>query len=504
MRPEQQQVLVEWARAVGLTQMHGRKAIYERFRDLVEAQGHKAPTLPAIDKWIERGVIPWRWQVVLADLRRQIDGGEPPVPTTHVPTTPTAQPAIASDQPAKRILPMTSSTTQPAQIQPVTGDAPMHTALLVLADGTVLKGRGLGAAGAAVGEVCFNTSMTGYQEIMTDPSYAGQIINFTFPHIGNTGANGEDIETITPAARGCVLAADITQPSNWRAAQHFDAWLKSYNLPGIAGIDTRKLTRRIRDGGAPNGVLVHNPEGIFDIPALVAEAKAWPGLDGMDLAKDVSCRQTFNWDESTWSLGHGYGHQAAPSYRIVAIDYGAKRNILRCLAAAGCAVTVVPATATTADVLRHRPDGVFLSNGPGDPAATGEYAVPVIRELIDQGLPVFGICLGHQMLALALGGKTEKMARGHRGANHPVKDLTTGKVEITSQNHGFQVMPESLPNDVRVTHQSLFDGSVEGLELTGKPVFSVQYHPEASPGPEDSHYLFHRFVEKIAQHKAGA
>ncbi|TXH37293.1 MAG: glutamine-hydrolyzing carbamoyl-phosphate synthase small subunit [Rhodospirillaceae bacterium] len=404
---------------------------------------------------------------------------------------------------------MTSSISQPAQSQyaqsqPVTGDAPIHTALLVLADGTVLKGRGLGAAGAAVGEVCFNTSMTGYQEIMTDPSYAGQIINFTFPHIGNTGANGEDIETITPAARGCVLAADVTQPSNWRAAQHFDAWLKSYNLPGIAGIDTRKLTRRIRDGGAPNGVLVHNPEGVFDIPALVAEAKAWPGLDGMDLAKDVSCRQTFNWDESTWSLGRGYGHQAAPSYRIVAIDYGAKRNILRCLAAAGCAVTVVPATATTADVLRHRPDGVFLSNGPGDPAATGEYAVPVIRELIDQGLPVFGICLGHQMLALALGGKTEKMARGHRGANHPVKDLSTGKVEITSQNHGFQVMPESLPTDVRVTHQSLFDGSVEGLELSGKPVFSVQYHPEASPGPEDSHYLFHRFVEKIAQHKVGA
>ena len=500
MRPEQQPVLVEWARAVGLTQMHGRKAIYERFRDLVEAQGHKAPTLPAIDKWIERGVIPWRWQVVLGDLRRQIDGAEPPPPSSQ----PVPAPAIASDQPAKRILPMTSSASQPAQSQPITGDAPMHTALLVLADGTVLKGRGLGAAGSAVGEVCFNTSMTGYQEIMTDPSYAGQIINFTFPHIGNTGANGEDIETITPAARGCVLSADITQPSNWRAAQPFDAWLKSYNLPGIAGIDTRKLTRRIRDGGAPNGVLVHNPEGIFDIPALVAEAKAWPGLDGMDLAKDVSCRQTFNWDESTWSLGHGYGHQSAPAYRIVAIDYGAKRNILRCLAAAGCAVTVVPATATTADVLRHRPDGVFLSNGPGDPAATGEYAVPVIRELIDQGLPVFGICLGHQMLALALGGKTEKMARGHRGANHPVKDLTTGKVEITSQNHGFQVMPESLPTDVRVTHQSLFDGSVEGLELSGKPVFSVQYHPEASPGPEDSHYLFHRFVEKIAQHKAGA
>jgi carbamoyl-phosphate synthase small subunit len=346
--------------------------------------------------------------------------------------------------------------------------------------------------------------MTGYQEIMTDPSYAGQIINFTFPHIGNVGANGEDIETITPAARGCVLSADITQPSNWRSAQHFDAWLKSYNLPGIAGIDTRRLTRRIRDGGAPNGVIIHDPEGRFDIPALVAEAKAWPGLDGMDLAKDVTCRQTYSWDETTWQLGRGFGHQTAPKYRVVAIDYGAKRNILRCLAAAGCAVTVVPATATTADVLRHRPDGVFLSNGPGDPAATGEYAVPVIRDLINQGLPVFGICLGHQMLALALGGKTAKMERGHRGANHPVKDLITGKVEITSQNHGFQVMAESLSSSVQVTHKSLFDGSVEGLELTGKPVFSVQYHPEASPGPEDSHYLFDRFVEKIEQHKAGA
>ena len=381
---------------------------------------------------------------------------------------------------------------------------PGTTAALVLADGSIFWGRGVGAAGISVGEVCFNTSMTGYQEIMTDPSYAGQIINFTFPHIGNVGSNAEDIETVTPAARGCVLAADITQPSNWRSAQHFDTWLKRHNLPGIAGIDTRKLTRRIRDGGAPNGVVIHDPEGRFDFPALVEQAKAWPGLDGMDLAKDVTCRQTYSWDETTWSLGRGYGQQTAPKHRIVAIDYGAKRNILRCLAATGCAVTVVPATATTADILRHRPDGVFLSNGPGDPAATGEYAVPVIRDLIGQGLPVFGICLGHQMLALALGGKTEKMPRGHRGANHPVKDLTTGKVEITSQNHGFQVMPESLPETVRITHQSLFDGSVEGLELTGKPVFSVQYHPEASPGPEDSHYLFDRFVEKIDQHKAGA
>jgi carbamoyl-phosphate synthase small subunit len=376
-------------------------------------------------------------------------------------------------------------------------DIPKPTALLVLADGTVIKGRGLGAEGKAVGEVCFNTSMTGYQEIMTDPSYAGQIITFTFPHIGNTGANLEDIETVTPAARGTVLATDISEPSSWRAAQHFDAWLRSHQLPAIAGIDTRALTKRIRDGGAPNGVIVHSKDGVFDIPALIAEAKGWPGLDGMDLAKDVTCRQTYHWDEAAWTLGGGYGKQTAPKLKVVAIDYGAKRNILRCLATAGFDVTVVPATATAEDVLVHKPDGVFLSNGPGDPAATGAYAVPVIQELMKQELPIFGICLGHQMLALALGGKTRKMARGHRGANHPVKDLATGKVEITSQNHGFEVMAESLPNTVNVTHVSLFDGTNEGIEVTGKPIFSVQYHPEASPGPQDSHYLFQRFAEKI-------
>jgi carbamoyl-phosphate synthase small subunit len=375
------------------------------------------------------------------------------------------------------------------------------TALLVLGDGTVLKGRGLGAEGKAVGEVCFNTAMTGYQEIMTDPSYAGQIINFTFPHIGNVGANAEDIETVTPAARGCVLGTDITEPSSWRAAQSFDEWLRRFNLPAIAGIDTRRLTRHIRDSGAPNGVIVHRQDGKFDIPALIKEAKAWPGLEGMDLAKDVSCRQMYRWDESLWALGRGYGKAADPRFKVVAIDYGAKRNILRCLTAAGCDVTVVPATATTDDVLRHRPDGVFLANGPGDPAATGDYAVPVIKDLLKRDIPIFGICLGHQMLALALGGRTEKMPRGHRGANHPVKDLTTGKVEITSQNHGFCVVRESLPSHVKVTHESLFDGCVEGLELEGKPVFSVQYHPEASPGPMDSHYLFHRFVEKMEERK---
>jgi carbamoyl-phosphate synthase small subunit len=374
------------------------------------------------------------------------------------------------------------------------------TAVLALADGTLFWGRGVGAAGRAVGEVCFNTSQTGYQEIMTDPSYAGQIITFTFPHVGNVGTNLEDIETVTPAARGCVLSADITEPSSWRANRHFDAWLKSHNLVGMCGVDTRRLTRRIRDGGAPSGVIAHAPDGRFDIEALVAEAKAWPGLEGMDLAKDVSCRQTYRWDETRWALGHGYGRQTAPRFHVVAVDYGAKRNILRCLADHGCRVTVVPATASAADILGHRPDGVFLANGPGDPAATGVYAVPVVRELLNTGLPIFGICLGHQILALALGGRTAKMPRGHRGANHPVKDLQTGKVEITSQNHGFCVLPESLPADVEVTHQSLFDGTNEGFRLKDRPVFSVQYHPEASPGPQDSHYLFKRFVDLMATH----
>jgi carbamoyl-phosphate synthase small subunit len=376
---------------------------------------------------------------------------------------------------------------------------PSHaTAVIVLADGTVFKGRGLGAAAKTVGEICFNTSMTGYQEIMTDPSYAGQIITFTFPHIGNTGTNEEDIETINPAARGLIVHEDITDPSNWRAARNLDAWLKSYNLPGICGVDTRALTRRIRDLGAPNGVICHSPDGIFDIPALQKEAAAWPGLDGMDLAKEVSCTQMYQWDETGWTPGHGYGKLADPKFHVVAVDYGAKRNILRCLANAGCKVTVVPATATAEDILHHNPDGIFLSNGPGDPAATGVYAVPVIRDLLKTGKPLFGICLGHQLLALALGGQTKKMHLGHRGANQPVKDLTTGKVEITSQNHGFCVLPETLPEGVEVTHISLFDGSNEGIRIKNKPVFSVQYHPEASPGPQDSHYLFQRFVDDMA------
>ena len=373
------------------------------------------------------------------------------------------------------------------------------TGALVLADGTVFWARGVGATGAAVGEVCFNTSITGYQEIMTDPSYAGQIITFTFPHIGNVGTNPEDVETKTPAARGCILRADITNPANWRSTQHLDDWLRAMNLVAIAGVDTRRLTRAIRDGGAPTGAIVHQPEDTINPAALKAAANNWPGLEGMDLAREVSCTQTYEWTETRWRLGEGYGEAQAPKHHVVAVDFGAKHNILRCLADLGCRVTVVPASASAEDVLRHKPDGVFLSNGPGDPAATGVYAVPMIRTVIDTGVPTFGICLGHQMLALALGAKTEKMHHGHRGANHPVKDLQTGKVEITSQNHGFVVVDESLPKNVVATHRSLFDNSLEGLRVTDRPVFSVQYHPEASPGPQDAHYLFERFVGMIEE-----
>ena len=368
------------------------------------------------------------------------------------------------------------------------------SAALVLADGTVFRGAGIGAAGTVVGEVCFNTSMTGYQEILTDPSYAAQIVTFTFPHIGNVGTNAEDMEATTPAALGLVLRANVTDPANFRSTRHLDAWLKSMNLVGVTGIDTRALTRRIRELGAPNGALAHLPEGRLDTVSLRQAAAAWPGLEGMDLAREVSCRQSYEWDETRWHMGAGYGRLEAPQLRVVAVDYGAKRNILRCLASLGCRVKVVPATARGADILRERPDGVFLSNGPGDPAATGAYAVPALRAVLDSGVPVFGICLGHQILALALGARTVKMHHGHRGANHPVKDLATGKVEITSQNHGFVVDTDSLPGGVEESHVSLFDGTLEGLRLTDRPVFSVQYHPEASPGPQDSHYLFERFV----------
>ncbi len=374
---------------------------------------------------------------------------------------------------------------------------PEATAALVLDDGSVYWGKGIGTVGLAVGEVCFNTSITGYQEIMTDPSYAGQIITFTFPHIGNVGTNPEDIESLTPAARGCIFRTDITEPSNWRATRHLAGWLKSNGLVGLCGIDTRRLTRRIRDGGAPNGALIHAPDDEIDVEALRLMAGSWPGLTGMDLAKEVSCQQPYRWNETEWTLESGYGRQQAPRFHVVAIDYGAKRNILRSLAGAGCRVTVLPAATTAEDVLRHQPDGVFLSNGPGDPAATGVYAVPMIRQILDKGVPTFGICLGHQMLALALGARTYKMHLGHRGANHPVKDLETGKIEITSQNHGFGVDRESLPKGVIETHTSLFDDTVEGLRVEDRPAFSVQYHPEASPGPQDAHYLFRRFVEMM-------
>ncbi|WP_334147466.1 glutamine-hydrolyzing carbamoyl-phosphate synthase small subunit [Hyphomicrobium sp.] len=379
------------------------------------------------------------------------------------------------------------------------------TARLVLDDGTVIAGMGLGATGSAVGEVCFNTAMTGYQEMLTDPSYAGQIITFTFPHIGNIGTNAEDTETSNLAARsgvrGCVLRAGITDPSNYRAAAHFDAWLKSRGIIAIAGVDTRALTARIRDKGMPNAVIAHEPSGRFDLDKLRAEAKAWPGLLGLDLVPDVTSGQSYAWDETRWVWGKGYGRNEAPEFHVVAIDYGLKRNILRCLASAGCKVTVVPARTKAEDILERKPDGVFLSNGPGDPAATGAYAVPEIKKLIDSGLPLFGICLGHQMLGLALGAKTRKMHQGHHGANHPVKDFTTDKVEITSMNHGFTVDRETLPKGVVETHVSLFDGTNCGLELEGRPVFSVQYHPEASPGPQDSHYMFTRFVNRMRERR---
>jgi carbamoyl-phosphate synthase small subunit len=375
------------------------------------------------------------------------------------------------------------------------------TAVMVLTDGSVFWGRGFGAHATTVAEICFNTSMTGYLEVLTVPSYAGQTICFTFPQIGNVGANPEDIEATTPVARGLIVKQDVTEPSNFRATRHLDDWLKSHGVPGLAGLDTRALTARIRDGGAPTGVLCFPENGGFDLAALRAQAEAWPGIEGMDLAKDVSTRQAYKWDETTWTLGEGYGKLAAPRFKIVAVDYGAKRNILRCLAAAGCDVTVVPATSTAEDILRHRPDGVFLSNGPGDPAATGEYAVPEIKKLVDSGKPLFGICLGHQMLGIALGAKTMKMHQGHHGANHPVKDFTTNKVEIVSMNHGFAVDRESLPDGVVETHVSLFDGSNAGIALKDKPVFSVQHHPEASPGPQDSHYLFRRFVDLMEKAK---
>ncbi len=433
----------------------------------------------AVRKWRQTRLIPARhWPAIIAATGIALDD-------------------LAGNLPHSASIPMPDPTTIP----------PGATAALVLADGSIHWGRGFGAyTGPAIlpAEICFNTAMTGYQETLTDPSYAGQIISFTFPHIGNVGANLEDIEAATIAARGLIVKQDVTEPSNWRAHQHFHQWLLAHGVTGLAGIDTRALTIRIRDAGAPNGILAFPADGRFDLPALIAQAQAWPGLEGMDLAKDVSCTQSYGWDETEWAWPTGFGRQSAAKHHVVAVDYGAKRNILRCLAASGCRVTVVPATATADEILAHNPDGVFLSNGPGDPAATGVYAVPAIQGVLAAGKPIFGICLGHQLLAIALGAKTYKLARGHRGANQPVQDLTTGKVEITSQNHGFAVDVASLPAGVSITHTSLFDGSNEGLACPERRCFSVQYHPEASPGPSDSHYLFDRFVALIAQHSPEA
>jgi carbamoyl-phosphate synthase small subunit len=396
--------------------------------------------------------------------------------------------AFSDLQPSKPSILMPHATEIP----------PGATAVLVLADGAVFWGRGFGARSTGrTGELCFNTGMSGYQETLTDPSYAGQIITFTFPHIGNVGTNPGDMEAINPAALGLIVKQDVTEPSNWRSVQPLDAWLKAKDLPGIAGLDTRALTLRIRDGGPPNGVLCHPADGRFDLAALRAQAQAWPGLEGMDLARQVSCTQTYEWDEGVWSFPEGFAQQIMPHRHVVAVDYGAKRNILRSLASTGCRVTVVPATASVEDIMRHRPDGVFLSNGPGDPAATGVYAVPTIQGVLDAKVPLFGICLGHQLLALALGARTYKLERGHHGANQPVKDLTTGKVEITSQNHGFAVDDTSLPDGVRITHTSLFDSSNEGIACDARGAFSVQYHPEASPGPSDSAHLFRRFASMM-------
>ena len=373
-------------------------------------------------------------------------------------------------------------------------ETPRPTACLALADGTLFYGHGFGATGETVAELCFNTAMTGYQEIMTDPSYAGQVVTFTFPHVGNVGVNPEDDETADPVAAGMVVKWMPTEPSNWRAAGHLSDWLARRGRIAIGGVDTRRLTRAIRQQGAPHVALAHDPEGRFDIEALVARARGWDGLVGRDLARDVSCTQSYRWDEMRWAWPDGYARRSTPGRRVVALDYGAKRNILRCLASAGCDVTVLPATATAEEVLALDPDGVFLSNGPGDPAATGAYAVPMIQGVLKRDVPLFGICLGHQMLALALGARTIKMNHGHHGANHPVKDLETGKVEITSMNHGFTVDSQTLPEGVIETHVSLFDGSNCGIRMADRPVFSVQYHPEASPGPQDSYYLFERFV----------
>ncbi|PYD47633.1 glutamine-hydrolyzing carbamoyl-phosphate synthase small subunit [Novacetimonas pomaceti] len=440
----------------------------------------------AVRKWRQaRAIPPKHWTVVLRETGLSLSD---------------LQPATESDRPEP---PMTApSSTAPNPISPASRPH-AATAALILADGTVLWGRGFGAhaeGAAAIGEICFSTGMTGYQETLTDPSFAGQIITFTFPHIGNVGTTPEDDEATRVAARALVVKEDLTAPANWRSVESLDAWLRARGIAGICGIDTRAITRRIRDGGPQTAIVAYPADGSIDIAALQAQARAWPGLEGMDLAREVTCAKSYAWDEGVWHWPHGTVPLPEKRRRVVAVDYGAKRNILRCLSSAGCDVIVVPATATAEEILSHEPAGVFLSNGPGDPAATASYAVPAIRGVLEAGKPVFGICLGHQLLALTLGAKTYKLERGHRGANQPVKDLATGKVEITSQNHGFAVDDKTLPDGVRATHVSLFDGSNEGIASDRYPAFSVQYHPESSPGPSDSRYLFDRFVALIDSH----
>jgi len=375
------------------------------------------------------------------------------------------------------------------------------TACLVLSDGTIFYGKGFGKVGVCTAELCFNTAMTGYQEIITDPSYAGQLITFTFPHIGNTGINTEDDEALEPFAEGIIVKWDPTNPSNWRSTGDLSQWLLEKGLIGMGGVDTRRLTRAIRAQGAPNVTIAHNPEGKFEIEKMVLSARSSKGLEGSDLAAEVTHVDPYEWHEGRWSWPEGHSDVKKDDHKVVAIDYGAKRNILRCLTNSGCDVTVLPADSTLETILSHNPEGVFLSNGPGDPAATGKYSVPVIRGLLKNNIPIFGICLGHQMLALALGAETIKMNHGHHGANHPVKDVETGKVEITSMNHGFAVDSQTLPDNVIETHVSLFDGSNCGIRAKDKDAFSVQYHPEASPGPQDSYHLFEKFTEQILKNK---
>ena len=399
---------------------------------------------------------------------------------------------------------MTQAHTH-AATQPEPWGERTATAVLVLADGTILRGHGHGKTGVTEAEVCFNTALTGYQEILTDPSYQGQIVTFTFPHIGNVGANDEDLEDLQAEAGhgavGAVFKAPITNPSNYRQQQHLDAWLAARGIIAMSGIDTRALTAHIRENGMANAVIAHDPGGAFDLDALLARARGWSGVEGADMARDVTSKTASQWSQKPWVWDEGYSDNDADAIHIVAMDFGVKRNILRLMSALGAKVTVVPATTSADDIVALSPDGIFLSNGPGDPAATGSYAVPTIKALVETGIPMFGICLGHQMLALALGGKTVKMHQGHHGANHPVKDHTTGKVEIVSMNHGFAVDAESLPDTVEQTHVSLFDGTNCGIALKGKPVFSVQHHPEASPGPQDSHYLFRRFHNLIRERR---